>query len=307
MAIIIVEGVDGSGKTTLINKLQKDLNVITIKSPRPKDYQDCKDLLARTLLLAENTNILCDRIGIISEPIYGPICRNTLGFPPKSEAEQMLKCMNPVIIHCHPSIETCEENIKDNPQMAGVKEHLIKLHNAYDEWMGQLEHESVCVINYDYFYDDYADLLGEVKSYIDVQEPHPLDRETAMVHEFHKKFGVNKAQLVSPGVMNRETFEFRKKFLYEEVDEFCEAYQEGNVVKMADALIDLTYIAKGTALFAGITSAQWALIFDVVHSRNMMKMRAPSASHSKRGSALDIIKPANWSPPEPEIKKILGV
>jgi predicted HAD superfamily Cof-like phosphohydrolase len=76
---------------------------------------------------------------------------------------------------------------------------------------------------------------------------------------------------------------------------------------MADALIDLTYIAKGTALFAGITSAQWALIFDVVHSRNMMKMRAPSASHSKRGSALDIIKPANWSPPEPEIKKILGV
>lgn len=309
MAIIIIEGVDGSGKTTLINKLQKDLNVITIKSPRPTDYQDCKDLLARTLLLAENTNILCDRIGIISEPIYGPICRNTLGFPPKAETEQILQLINPIIIHCHPRIEACEENVKDNPQMTGVEENLIRLHNAYDEWMGQLEMSSICVISYDYFYDDYDELLGEVKSLIDIQEPHPLDRETAMVQEFHKKFGVDKAQLVSPGIMDHETFNFRAMFMKEELDEFSEAYCEGDIVKMFDALLDLTYVVKGTALLAGITSTQWALGFDVVHNANIQKTRAQSASESKRGSALDVIKPPGWEihKPEPKLKKILDV
>jgi predicted HAD superfamily Cof-like phosphohydrolase len=307
MAIIIVEGVDGSGKTTLINKLQKDLNVITIKSPRPRDYQDCKDLLARTLLLGENTNILCDRIGIISEPIYGPICRNTLGFPLKAETEKILQMMNPIIIHCNPRLEFCEQNIKNNPQMEGVRDHLYQLHHAYQEWMSQIYDESVFVIPYDYTEDSYEDLLSEVKEMMDVQNPHPLDRETAAVHDFHKKFGVNLSQLVKPGVMDRETFEFRKKFMQEELDEFCEAYEEGNVVKMFDALLDLTYVVKGTALFGGISSAQWALGFDCVHRKNMQKMRVPNGAASKRGSALDVVKPEGWTPPEPELKKILGL
>jgi len=309
MAIIIVEGVDGSGKTTLINKLQKDLNVITVKSPRPKNYQDCKDLLARTLLLAENTNILCDRIGIISEPIYGPVCRHILGFPPKAEAEQMLWAMNSIIVYCNPGLEFCQKNVESHPQMSGVKDNLPQLHNAYQEWMGQLEMGSVCVIPYDYTEDSYTDLIDEISGMIDIQELHPLDRETAMVHEFHKKFGVNLNQLVSPGMMSHETFNFRQMFMQEELNEFAEAYAESDVVKMFDALLDLTYVIKGTALLAGITSTQWALGFDVVHNANMQKTRAQSASESKRGSALDVIKPPGWEvhKPEPKLKKILDL
>jgi len=307
MALVIVEGVDGAGKTTLINKLQKDLNLITIKSPRPKNYHDCKDLLARTMLLSEGTNLICDRIGIISEPIYGPICRNTLGFPPKAETEQILFKLNPIIIHCNPPIHAVLENVKVEKQMEGVNENLIKIHQAYNEWMGQLAQQTLFVLEYDYTKHSYQDLLDEIRQQLDEIEIHPLDREVAAVQTFHRKFGVDGAQLVSPGVMDEETFNFRVKFMQEELDEFTEAYREGNIVKMFDALLDLTYVVKGTALFMGITSIQWAIGFDVVHNCNVTKIRAPSASHSKRGSALDVIKPAGWTGPEEKLKKILDV
>lgn len=308
MALIIVEGCDGAGKTTLINKLQKDLNLITIKSPRPRDYKDCKDLLARTLLLAERTNVICDRIGIISEPIYGPICRNTLGFPPKSETERILMAINPIIIHCNPPIHACLENIKSESQMPGVENNLIRLHEAYNEWMGMLSHDSHFVIEYDYLADSYQVLLEEVQENLDEQVTHhPLDRETAAVQDFRDKFGMTAKQLVRPGLLPGPDFELRRKYLHEELEEFEAAYWDADVVKMFDALLDLTYIVKGTACLMGITSIQWALGFDVVHNANMQKQRVPSASHSKRGDPLDVIKPEGWEPPEPKLQQILDV
>lgn len=310
MALIIVEGCDGAGKTTLINKLQKDLNLITIKSPRPRNYQDCKDLLARTLLLAEGTNVICDRIGIISEPIYGPICRNTLGFPPKSETEKILEAINPIIIHCNPPVHACLENQHVKEQMPGVTDNTLKLYAAYNEWMCQLAGQSLCLIEYDYLQDSYAELLSDIRNNLDSMTTHPLDREMAAVQAFHTKFGVDQAQLLNPGVMDEETFQFRTSFMQEELNEFVDAYYEKNVVKMFDALLDLTYVVKGTALFAGITSTQWALGFDCVHNANMQKQRTPNGAMSKRGSALDVIKPPGWEEnhkPEPKLKKILDV
>jgi predicted HAD superfamily Cof-like phosphohydrolase len=305
MTIIIVEGPDGAGKTTLINRLQKDLNVITIKSPRPRDYHDCKDLLARTMLIAENTNILCDRIGIISEPIYGPICRGTHPFPTWDESHEMLALINPIIIWCQPDVSVCEDNLDSQPQMNGVIEHIDDLCDAYSKFFGGID-ASVCVLAYDYKKDLYDDVLAEVRDNLDNHRPHPLDREVAMVQEFHTKFGVDAAQLLVPGLMDVETFEFRRKFLREEVEEFIEAYDEGDLVKMFDSLLDLTYVAKGTALFMGITSTQWALGFDIVHHCNMQKQRTPNGAASKRGSALDVIKPKGWLPPEPQLKELLN-
>lgn len=100
--------------------------------------------------------------------------------------------------------------------------------------------------------------------------------------------------------------DFRIDRLEDEVQELITAYEEDDMVGAFDALIDLVYIAYGTALRFGITPAQWSAGFDAVHRANMAKVKTPSARASKFGNSHDIIKPQGWVGPEAELKKILG-
>ncbi len=305
MAIFVVEGVDFAGKTTLVNKLQKDLNLFSLKSPRPTSPGDIQDLVSKTNRLAEGMDIICDRIALISETIYGPIVRDhiepLLGF---QYAEFLLESVQPIVIWCCPPwdhVKSC-----NNDQMAGVLENLEKLYMAYQGWFnGQLMHKLI-VIPYDFTKDSYETLKYEVEGYLDFQKGEVIqDREMTGVCDFHNKFGVEMPFFVQ--LINDETFEFRKKFLQEELDEFVKAHQEGDIVTAFDSLLDLCYVAKGSALLMGIDAIQWAKGFDIVQNANMQKRRALSASESKRGFAGDVIKPENWQPPEPELKQILGL
>lgn len=89
---------------------------------------------------------------------------------------------------------------------------------------------------------------------------------------------------------------FRIKFLEEELQEFKDAYAEGDHAGMFDALLDLVYVAHGTAHLQGYPWVQgWAL----VQAANMAKVRAqPDGSNSKRGSGWDVVKPEGWTAPD---------
>jgi predicted HAD superfamily Cof-like phosphohydrolase len=306
MAILIVEGVDFSGKTTLVNKLQKDLNLFSLKSPRPHSPQDILTIASRTNQMAEGMDIICDRIALISEPIYGAVCRKHLpSLIEPQVADFMLESMQPIIIWCCPPwdhVKKCS-----NDQMEGVKENLQELYGAYRDSILRIN-DRMIVLAYDFTVTSYEDLLSEVAGYLDHQKQElPTDREMEAVEAFHNKFGVEMPLTLS--LMNEETLEFRKKFLQEELDEFLEAHNAGDFITAFDSLLDLTYVAKGTALLMGIDATQWALGFDIVNNANMQKQRAQSASESKRGSALDVIKPPGWEvhKPEPKLKKLLGL
>jgi len=66
----------------------------------------------------------------------------------------------------------------------------------------------------------------------------------ADVGEFHQRFGLpNSNDGIEKRPLDHDTFCFRRDFLQEEVDEFTEAYQNGDDAGMADALIDLVYVA----------------------------------------------------------------
>lgn len=74
------------------------------------------------------------------------------------------------------------------------------------------------------------------------------------VRMFHMKFGqptdVGMGEAAYPvGLMPADQFDFRRRFLLEELDEYGVAYNKGNLVKAADALFDLVYVVFGTALF----------------------------------------------------------
>lgn len=125
------------------------------------------------------------------------------------------------------------------------------------------------------------------------------------VQEFHEKFGLplgSADQLTG----DKGAQEFRLKFLKEELTELEEALAEGDRVKAFDALLDLAYVAYGTALFMGVTPGQWHAGMHAVHSCNMAKVRVANANESKRGSAFDVRKPEGWVGPEARLQEILS-
>lgn len=113
------------------------------------------------------------------------------------------------------------------------------------------------------------------------------------VQAFHQKFGVSMAKVAS--LLGREAFEFRLKFMQEELDEFNMDHEDGDLHGAADALVDLVYVAVGTALIMGLP---WDTLWAEVQRKNMEKERATRADQSKRGSKFDVVKPAGWTPPD---------
>lgn len=119
--------------------------------------------------------------------------------------------------------------------------------------------------------------------------------------DFHEKFRL----ITSPGpaMLTDDLFEFRHRFLMEEIAELVEAHASGDLVKTADALVDIVYVALGTAYLMGIP---WQAIWTAVHNANMTKIRADENNPSKRNApAFDIVKPEGWVSPEDHIRHIL--
>lgn len=120
------------------------------------------------------------------------------------------------------------------------------------------------------------------------------------VYEFNRKMGLplgDKDLLMGDG----EGITFRLNFLDEELCELFDAIQAGDRVKAFAALLDLVYVAQGTALYMGITPAQWDAGMRAVHDANMVKVRAAD------GIATKIIsKPEGWVGPEARLKQILA-
>lgn len=113
------------------------------------------------------------------------------------------------------------------------------------------------------------------------------------VKAFHEKFGVSMAKV--PSLLGLEAFDFRLKFMQEELDEFNTDHNDGDLHGAADALVDLVYVAVGTALIMGLP---WDKLWAEVQRKNMQKMRAERADQSKRASKFDVVKPAGWTPPD---------
>lgn len=137
---------------------------------------------------------------------------------------------------------------------------------------------------------------------------HYNDVECELVREMFDKFGFQHRDM-SPGPMPEWQLLQRVECMWEEFIEFFGAagmavewsdehnkwifYKVGprqDVPEMADALIDLTYFVKGTAIAMGLP---WGHLFDDVHNCNMAKVRGTT----KRGHSVDLAKPPGWEPP----------
>lgn len=120
------------------------------------------------------------------------------------------------------------------------------------------------------------------------------------VGEFHAKFGLPHAEDgAAPAPLDLSDLAFRAGFMLEEISEFLRAASQNDLPKMLDALIDLTYVALGTAHLKHLPFDEG---WEAVHQANMAKERAGGADdpRSQRGHRLDVVKPAGWTAPDIE-------
>jgi len=88
---------------------------------------------------------------------------------------------------------------------------------------------------------------------------------------------------------------FRLQFIYEELGELLLAIRERDVVEIADALVDISYVTLGTA---HVCNLPWSDLFDEIHKSNLMKERVLSKDQSKRRGEFDVVKPVFWRKPD---------
>ena len=113
------------------------------------------------------------------------------------------------------------------------------------------------------------------------------------INDFQKKFGFKMREVGAKP--DAPLLHFRLKFLLEELHELKVDASKDDMEGILDALVDLVYVALGTAWLLNLNFAgAWKL----VHEANMAKVRAERPEDSKRGSLFDVIKPKGWKKPD---------
>lgn len=106
------------------------------------------------------------------------------------------------------------------------------------------------------------------------------------------------------GLMDPAEMAFSAKALREEIIEMLDAYDDGDLVGLIDALTDLDFFLRGIRYKHGITPELYNKIFAVVWGKNMKKeLGKPKPTRCEL--ALDAIKPVGWVGPEDEIRRLL--
>ena len=136
--MIIVEGPDGSGKTTLVNWLKEELQLEVsprVVSKETRALIDLQTWVDNNLELGLVPRIF-DRHRLISEPIYGPILRDDAepGFDSLSWlGPRMARFYNlkPLIIYCLPSMAEVMKNLRNDPDNIAVIDRAERIYRSY--------------------------------------------------------------------------------------------------------------------------------------------------------------------------------
>jgi len=103
------------------------------------------------------------------------------------------------------------------------------------------------------------------------------------VKAFHKKYKLD----INPN--NRKLQRARIKHMKEELTEYIHAVGSKDREGQLDALVDLVYVALGTAYYENF---KFDKAFNIVHKANMKKIQKAT-----KRSKWDVVKPKGWKAP----------
>lgn len=109
------------------------------------------------------------------------------------------------------------------------------------------------------------------------------------VWEFHKAF--DQPRYTYPSLPDQKRRELRQELLREEYEEYKVGEEKNDLVQIADALADMTYIIYGTGIEYGLPMDE---IFAEVHRSNMSKLDPVTGKPVYREDG-KVMKPATYS------------
>jgi len=147
---VIVEGIDGAGKTMLAKAISRDLSIPFMDRDKlgrgvPKDFAEIVD---RAEAYLQEDGVVFDRHTLVSQPIYGVLRNDPL--LPTALLDAFYRQKN-VIIYARCVDKKLEGHI---PSPGDTEEHLVSLFNnynrlltIYDNWA--LAHTHIWYRNYE--------------------------------------------------------------------------------------------------------------------------------------------------------------
>lgn len=104
----------------------------------------------------------------------------------------------------------------------------------------------------------------------------------------------NSTRNTKPTLISTDDYNLRYKLGKEELDEYLEACNNGDIIEVADALADQLYILLGTMISHGMQDVIED-IFDEVHRSNMSKLGLDGKPIYREDGK--VLKGPNYSPP----------
>lgn len=258
--MIILEGPDGAGKTTLANALARSLDLPIADKVVNSQTEALVDLRA---WVEENVNAgfqatIFDRHRLISGPIYNAVKRRSSeGFSDLTWMNFMTRLFyraNPMVIYCLPKFSTVMTNV-----MAGVEDNSAvaqEIGEIYDLYVSSAARdiERGVGLRYDYQVDDIDQVITLVKAHLEghrfitVPEPRKswddqatdeakfdylnaiFEGQRVLMGRYHEIEEANGAPVISPmleGHLDDRQVQMRLKDLaYRMVEEIAEATGE---------------------------------------------------------------------------------
>ena len=167
MSIIIFEGMDGAGKSTLIQQLHNQLGYPIFQSGGPKTVEQMQTKLNELENLAfEDTFYLCDRVPFVSELIYSA----AFGRLPIMPMDHLMAYWDlPMkIVYCHTDPTTSLVNMvrtfkahKPIEHLKMVEENYSKIKFWYEHYFELLYAKNIDIFEYDWVnFDQHKQLTN---------------------------------------------------------------------------------------------------------------------------------------------------
>ena len=150
--IIIIEGPDGAGKTTLANLISKQTGYQLLHRTQPKNEEDKKRMMDEYIqVLKAGKNVIMDRAWY-SELVYGPVMRDAsvLTYPQMYELEKLAAKNGAIVIYCTaPEATLWKRCMRRGEDYITKRETFHEICTGFNELMYGVPH-MIPVVTYEY-------------------------------------------------------------------------------------------------------------------------------------------------------------
>lgn len=165
--MLIVEGPDGAGKTTLVRELAQALDWPIADKVVDSQTNALTDLRRWTEdnVASGWQEIIFDRHRLLSEPVYGPILKTSSTRPElydptwQSRMYHLFFDDEPLVVYCLPPLEGVLSNLDGDENNQVIFGHADAIYRAYVAQFSMLNALGLPVFQYDYTTASPADVL----------------------------------------------------------------------------------------------------------------------------------------------------